>query len=86
MKFGSRLSLLKIKGDPAKCTDCKACARLCPMDIDIPAYVRTGSRVTSSECTLCNTCTTVCSTGSLAMTFGTDIGLRDRLVFRPPTA
>jgi polyferredoxin len=75
LKVTSRFSMLKIGGDPDKCNDCGACIKLCPMDIRIPEYIRGGQRVLSTECSLCQTCTTVCAHDALRLSFGFDTSL-----------
>jgi formate hydrogenlyase subunit 6/NADH:ubiquinone oxidoreductase subunit I len=47
------------------------------MNIDIPAYTRDNTRVLSTECTLCQTCISACSTDALKMTVGFDLGGRE---------
>ncbi|MEW5869727.1 MAG: 4Fe-4S binding protein [Chloroflexota bacterium] len=79
LKLTSRFSLLKVKGDAARCNDCQACARMCPMDIRIPDYVQNGKRVLSTECSLCQTCITVCSKDALKLSFGLDLGGEEKL-------
>ena len=79
LKVASRLSLLKIGGDAAKCNDCGACVKLCPMDIRIPDYIKSGQRVLSTECSLCQTCTTVCAHDALKLSFGFDLGGKELL-------
>jgi len=79
LKVTSRVSLLKIGGDAAKCNDCGACAKMCPMDIRIPEYVKNGQRVLSTECSLCQTCITVCAQDALKLSFGFDLGGKDLL-------
>jgi polyferredoxin len=74
LKITSRFSFLKIEGDKGKCTQCGACAKVCPMNINIMEYVNNGERVLSTECIFCLTCTTVCSEGILDYTFKMDIG------------
>jgi ferredoxin-type protein NapH len=84
LKLTSRFALLRVKADAERCTGCKACTHACPMDIDIPAYTEHGRRVLSTECTLCQTCISACSTGALKVSFGLDVGgeeiLRERNV------
>lgn len=82
MKLGSRFALLKISGARDSCNQCMACVKLCPMDIRIPDYVMAGERVLSTECILCNTCVSTCPTSSLAVSFGLDVGGRERLQLR----
>lgn len=79
LKITSRFSLLKIGGDAAKCNDCGACVKLCPMDIRIPEYIQAGQRVLSTECSLCQTCITVCAKDALKLSFGFDVGGKDLL-------
>ena len=79
LKATSRFAFLKIEGDQDKCTQCGACSKACPMDIDIMAYVKKGERVLSTECIFCLTCTTICPEGLLDNTFKRDIGGKDYL-------
>ncbi len=74
LKITIRFSFLKIEGDKEKCTECGACNRVCPMNIDIIEYINNGERVLSTECISCMTCTTVCPNGILNETFKMDIG------------
>ena len=77
LKITSRFSVIKIGGDASKCTDCGACVKMCPMDIRIPDYIKKGERVLSTECTLCQTCVTVCTPEALRLSFGFDLGGKD---------
>lgn len=79
LKITSRFSFLKIEGDKEKCTQCGACSKVCPMDINIMAYVNNGERVLSTECIFCLTCTTVCSEGILDDTLKMDIGGKEHI-------
>lgn len=79
LKLASRFSLLKIKADVALCNDCGACVKMCPMDIQLLEYIRQGQRVLSTECMLCQTCITVCAPGALRVSWGFDLGGRERL-------
>lgn len=83
LKATARLSLLKIGADWEKCTECGACEKMCPMDIRIMDYIRNGARVLSTECMLCQTCVTVCVEDALKVSFGLDLGGRERLRVRP---
>lgn len=83
LKTTSRFSILKIEADPARCNDCGACVTMCPMDIDLLAYIRSGTRVLSTECMLCQTCVTVCAKDALRVSAGLDVGGRERLRERP---
>jgi polyferredoxin len=79
LKLTSRFSLLKIGKAGGECNDCGACVKMCPMDVHIPEYILKGQRVLSTECSLCQTCTTVCAKDALKLSFGFDIGGKDYL-------
>jgi ferredoxin-type protein NapH len=79
LKVSARFSLIKIGGEASKCNDCGACVRMCPMDIRVPAYILNKERVLSTECSLCQTCITVCAPEALKLTFGFDIGGKELL-------
>jgi polyferredoxin len=79
LKLGSRFALLKVRGDAVTCNDCQACNKMCPMDIRISEYVLSGERVLSTECSLCQTCITVCSKGTLRLSLGFDLGGKELL-------
>jgi polyferredoxin len=84
LKLTSRFSLLKIGQGAGQCNDCNACEKLCPMDIRISDYILNRQRVLSTECSLCQTCITVCAQDALKLSFGFDLGgselLRERVV------
>jgi ferredoxin-type protein NapH len=82
LKLTSRFALLKVKGEANLCNECQACVKLCPMDIRIPDYILNGERVLSTECSLCQTCITVCAPEALKLTFGLDLGGKDLLRLR----
>ncbi|MCA9969531.1 MAG: 4Fe-4S binding protein [Anaerolineales bacterium] len=86
LKLTSRFSLLKVRGDAARCSDCGACETMCPMDIRISDYVLSGERVLSTECSLCQTCVTVCAHDALQLSFGLDVGGKERLRVRETAA
>ena len=79
LKVTSRFSLMKIGGEDAKCNDCGACVKMCPMDIRIPDYLHNNERVLSTECSLCQTCITVCASEALKLSFGFDMGGKELL-------
>jgi len=79
LKVSSRFSLIKIGGEASKCNDCGACVRTCPMDIRVPDYILNRERVLSTECSLCQTCITVCAPEALKLTFGFDMGGKELL-------
>jgi ferredoxin len=49
------------------------------MDIRISDYVLNHQRVLSTECSLCQTCITVCSQDALKLSFGFDMGGKELL-------
>ncbi len=51
-----RLAPLKVTRDPSRCTDCRACTRVCPARLP----VHTLGRVASIECTSCQDCVVAC--------------------------
>jgi polyferredoxin len=79
LKLTSRFSLIKIGGDASKCNDCGACVKMCPMDIRVPEYILNRERVLSTECSLCQTCITVCAPEALKLTFALDVGGKELL-------
>jgi ferredoxin-type protein NapH len=84
LKITSRFSLIKIGQSVGQCNDCDACEKLCPMDIRISDYILNNQRVLSTECSLCQTCITVCAQDALKLSFGFDLGGKDLLRERPP--
>ena len=79
LKVTSRFSLIKIGGEAEKCNDCGACVKMCPMDVRIPEYILDGKRVLSTECSLCQTCISVCARDALKLSFGFDLGGKELL-------
>jgi polyferredoxin len=79
LKLTSRFSLMKIGGEAEKCTDCRACEKMCPMDIQVPDYIQNNMRVLSTECSQCQTCVTVCAQDTLKLSFGFDLGGKELL-------
>jgi ferredoxin len=49
------------------------------MDIRISDYILNNQRVLSTECSLCQTCITVCAPDALKLSFGFDLGGRELL-------
>jgi polyferredoxin len=86
LKITSRFSLLKIGGYKELCTDCGACEKMCSMDIRIAEYILDGQRVLSTECSLCQTCVTVCARDALKLSFGFDLGGKELLTERSQPA
>lgn len=79
LKGANRLAVLRIKGDSDKCTSCGKCTKNCSFDIDIPAYIKNGTRVLSSECVMCMKCIAVCPEGSLKSSVGFDVVTKELL-------
>jgi len=79
LKISSRFALFKMEADIDKCNDCKACTIACPMDINIPEYTKRSQRVLSTECIICQTCSTVCPQEAISMTCKWDIGGKEIL-------
>jgi ferredoxin-type protein NapH len=65
MKIPARYSVIKKGPTGETCTQCSACNRSCPMDVDVMGYISNGRRVGSTECILCNTCVHVCPVGAI---------------------
>lgn len=86
LKITTRFSMMKIGATGKECNDCGACVKMCPMDVRIPEYIKNGQRVLSTECSLCQTCITVCAKDSLKLSFGFDLGGKDLLRERIATA
>jgi ferredoxin len=79
LKITSRFSIIKIGQGSGQCNGCNACEKTCPMDIRISDYILNDQRVLSTECTLCQTCITVCSQDALKLSFGFDVGGKELL-------
>ena len=84
LKLTTRFSLLKIGKASGDCNDCGACVKMCPMDVRIPEYILNGQRVLATECSLCQTCITVCARDAVKLSFGFDLGGKDLLRQREP--
>jgi polyferredoxin len=79
LKLTSPFSLIKIGGEAAKCNDCDACEKMCPMDVRVSDYILNNQRVLSTECSLCQTCITVCAQDALKLSFALDMGGKELL-------
>jgi ferredoxin-type protein NapH len=66
----NRQSLFWLKKEPSKCTKCRVCYRVCPMDIE-EVYVEMERRnITSPECIMCGRCVESCpEEGALSMNY-----------------
>ncbi len=84
LKITSRFSVIKIGQGTGQCNDCDACEKVCPMDIRISDYILNNKRVLSTECSLCQTCITVCAQDALKLSFGFDMGGKELLRERVP--
>ena len=71
--------MLRINGRAEKCNDSGACIKMCPMDVRIPDHILNGERVLSTECSLCQTCITLCARDALKLSFGFDLCGKDLL-------
>jgi polyferredoxin len=79
LKLSSRFALLKVRGKPQQCCERRVCEKVCPMDIRIADYLQRGERVLSTECILCQACISVCPEQALELSFGFDLGGKERL-------
>ena len=84
LKITSRFSFIKIGQGSGQCNDCDACEKMCPMDVRISDYILNNQRVLSTECSLCQTCITVCAQDALKLSFGFDMSREDLLREREP--
>ena len=84
LKLTSRFSVIKIGPAEGVCNDCNACEKMCPMDVRISDYILNNQRVLSTECSLCQTCITVCTQNAIKVSFGFDLGGKDLLRKRMP--
>lgn len=74
LKIPAIFSFIKISGSKDKCSGCQRCRQVCPMDIRIYDYIKSGRRVLSTECVLCLECIHACSNSNLRASIGFDIG------------
>jgi polyferredoxin len=65
MKLPARVSVIKISPTGKECTECGACNRACPMDVDVMSFIRQGKKVRDTECILCDECRLVCPAGAI---------------------
>ncbi len=59
--FFNRIALFRLRVERASCVECGACARACPMGVQVP------HRLDGAECIRCGACVRVCPTGALRM-------------------
>jgi len=79
LKLTDKFTLLRIKGDPKRCNNCKTCTKNCPMGIDIPAYIKAKTRVKSTECIMCLKCIAECPKAALKTSIGFDLAKQEYL-------
>jgi polyferredoxin len=60
MKLPARISLIKISPTENKCIECGICNHVCPMDVDVRGYIKSGKKVLSTECIFCQECVNNC--------------------------
>ena len=82
MKIGSTFSLVKLKVNNSKCTECGTCEKNCPMDVKILTYKRANKRTLSSECILCMTCMNLCPKDAIEFSNGFDAELKNHLNYK----
>jgi len=71
MALFSRQSLLWLEKDPDKCTKCRICLRVCPVDHDRVYEDMESVDVAGSDCTLCGKCVEMCpEEGCLSLSYG----------------
>jgi len=91
MALFGRASLPWIRKDPDKCTKCRVCLRVCPMDHDRVYDEMRSSDVGGEDCTLCARCVEMCpEEGCLSLSYGPvdikssrrprKVGIRGRLI------
>jgi len=70
MAILSKYSLMWLHKDPEKCTKCRICLRVCPMDHDTVYEEMERMDVGGEDCTLCGKCIEMCpEEGCLSLTF-----------------
>ncbi|MBN1389428.1 MAG: 4Fe-4S binding protein [Candidatus Thermoplasmatota archaeon] len=71
MALLGRFSLPWLRKDPSKCTKCRICLRVCPLDHDRVYEDMDADDVGSEDCTLCGKCVEMCpEEGCLTMMYG----------------
>jgi len=71
MALMSRFSLPWLRKDPNKCTKCRICLRVCPLDHDRVYEDMEADDVGSEDCTLCGKCVEMCpEKGCLSLMYG----------------
>jgi ferredoxin len=71
MALFSRTSLPLLRKDPDKCTKCRICTRICPLDHDRVYDDMETDDVGGEDCTLCGKCVEYCpEEGCLSLNYG----------------
>jgi ferredoxin-type protein NapH len=60
MALFNRRALLWLRKDVSKCTKCRVCLRVCPMDIEEIFVEMERENVTAPECIMCGRCVEAC--------------------------
>jgi len=70
-RLGATLGLprLHLEADEGRCIGCGKCRKACPMSLDIPAMVTSGT-MDDHECILCATCVDTCPKGVIDLRVG----------------
>jgi len=63
-----KLNGLRLKSNPQKCTECKACIKNCPMNLDVMGNAMIN-RFKDTECILCGNCIEHCKQDAISFTF-----------------
>ncbi len=66
MKVPSSIGIIRKNPSGEKCTECGACNKACPMDVDVMGYIHQGRKIHSTECILCQRCKNVCPVSAIA--------------------
>lgn len=64
-----RIPRLMLAADPAACTSCGSCSKVCPMQLPVTEMVQSGSMRTT-ECFMCETCVDTCPNKAIHVGFG----------------
>jgi ferredoxin-type protein NapH len=59
---------LRLRAEPARCTDCQKCTRNCPTSLDVTHMVQAGD-MEDDECILCGTCVDGCPRSAICFSF-----------------
>ena len=65
LKPMSKYALLRVQVDESKCVHCGRCAKVCPMEVEVPDNSR--ARLNGTDCILCLDCIDNCPKGALKL-------------------